>query len=127
MPIQVRYAPALGVFLLLAGVFILFGGLVTGRVLGMGLGALHTLVAIGFLTQPMFVVHTRRVEMKNILGMTLKTIDVRLAELEVRDGALYHEGRKIGGGMIARGADMERLTEVVNDAREGRARVAADA
>ena len=117
MPIEVRFKPVLGVGFLLASAFILFSGVVTGKIMLLGLGALNFLVSLGYLTRPMLVVHRHQVELKNLLGMTMKTLDAPLVELEVRDGALFHGQKKIAGGMLARAADMDRIAAAVIDAR----------
>jgi hypothetical protein len=120
MPIPVRYHAAFGLIMLVAGAFILGSSLlITGNLLLAGLGAFHILVAIGFLVQPAFVVQEKQIEVKNILGMTLKTHDVALADLEVRDNKLYRNGesKALAGGFFARGDDLAKVQAAIEAKR----------
>lgn len=119
-PIPVRYNLGLGLLLLVLGLFILGVGLLIGSAMQLGLGTLHTLVGLGFLTRPWFVVHDDRIELKNILGFTLKTHSFSgLSELEMRDGkvASRRESFKPLGGWLARGDDMQQVQAAVNGLR----------
>lgn len=84
--IHVRYNLLIALFLLICGAFILAVGLLLATPLRIGLGVLSSLIGIGFLTQPWFVVFPDRIELRNLLGMTMKTHPFALAGLEVREG-----------------------------------------
>lgn len=117
--IPVRYNQVIAIIMLVAGVFILGTGLLLGTVLQIGLGALNTLLGLGFLTQPWFVVFSDRIELRNVLGMTLKTHSIgSLEEIEVRDGKVHSRSGRFNpiGGWLARSSDLEAVAEAIRKA-----------
>jgi len=110
-PIPLRYALGLGALMLLAGAFTGFAGLLVGKVLLMGLGALHVFLGVAYLVAPVVVVHADRIEMKNLFGMTLKTHQVAVSDLELQGKKIFRRGdaKPLAGGVFLRGADVERL------------------
>jgi hypothetical protein len=120
--IRVRYKPILGLFVLLAGLLVLLFGLVLETGVLLLIGALNTAAGIGYLMQPWFIVYGDRVELRNPLGMTLKThMFDSLAEIEIRGGKLCRRGEarpmKRLGGWFARGTDLELVAAAIEDAR----------
>lgn len=111
MPIEVRYNPAFGILMVALAAFTVVAGLVTGKLMLLAIGGLNIVVGLGFATRPMFVVHEGRVELKNLFGMTMKTVDVPLDQLELRDGKLYRRGQSkpVAGSMMSRKDDMDRV------------------
>ncbi|MAC26867.1 MAG: hypothetical protein CMH59_10380 [Myxococcales bacterium] len=108
---RVRYNPAFAVLMLVAGAFIGGTGLLLGKLLLMGLGAMHVLVGLGYATQPWFVVHHGSIELKNLFGMTVKTHPIGLKDLTYRDGKLMPKdgGKPCLGGFLARKDDLEAI------------------
>lgn len=107
----VRYNPAFSVLMIVAGVFVGGTGILVGKLMLMGLGALHLLIGIGYSVQPWFVVHESSTEIKNLLGMTMKTVPAGLAGLELRDGKLQPKdgGKPKLGGFMARQGDIDAI------------------
>lgn len=108
---QVRYNPAFAVLMIVAGVFVGGTGLLIAKPLLMGLGAMHLLIGIGYAKQPWFVVHERSTEIKNLFGMTMKTVPAGLEGLELRDGKLQPKagGKPRLGGFLARREDIDAI------------------
>jgi hypothetical protein len=107
----VRYSPIFAGLMIVAGLGIGFGGLFLGRPTLLGLGALNFLVGLGYAFQPWFIVHEDSIEMKNVLGMTLKRHPVGLKDLVLRGGKLEPKsgGKPRLGGILAREADIQAI------------------
>ena len=111
----IRYNAALGALLLLLGLFTLGVGVVVTKPMLMLVGALNTFVGFGFATRPFVVVTERGVEMKNLLGMTMRMHAVPMEHLAVRGGSIVdaRSGRKLAGGMLARREDLAALARAL--------------
>lgn len=107
----IRYNAVFGAFLLLMGLFTLGVGVMVGKGMLLLVGTLNALVGLGFTTRPFMMVTERGVEMRNLLGMTMRMHVVPKQHLQVRDGSIYdgRSGRKLGGGLLARRSDLEAL------------------
>lgn len=112
---SIRYNAVFGALLLLLGLFTLGVGVVVGKPMLLLVGALNTLVGLGFTTRPFALVTDRGVEMKNLLGMTMKTHAVPKEHLAVRGGSIVdaRSGKKLAGGMLARREDLESLERML--------------
>ncbi len=112
-PIPVHYNKALGVVILCAGLFVGGTGLLVVKPLLIGLGLLQTLIGLGYVTRPVAMVFEDRVEMKNLLGMTMRTHDVPKRDLQVRDGKVYKKGNRTAlfGGFLAHQPDIAALKQ----------------
>ena len=105
--------------MLVAGGFTLLTALLLGKGLLAVLGGLNLLIGLGWLSRPIFVVHEDRVELKNLLGMTMKTHQFSgLAELEVRGKKLFRRGERkaLAGSGLVHSADWERVVAAVDRA-----------
>ncbi len=111
----IRYNAVLGALLLLLGLFTLGVGVVVTKPMLMFVGALNTFVGFGFTTRPFVVVTERGVEMKNLLGMTMRVHAVAREHLAVRGGSIVdaRSGKKLTGGMLARREDLEALARAL--------------
>ena len=119
--IPVRYNAVFGVGILMAGAFLLASGLFLGKFLLMTVGVINTLAGFGFATQPWFVVFPDRIEIRNMLGMTIKTHAVALSDLEVQGSRVWPKtGRAFGGlgGWLARGSDIAIVGEAIRRAQD---------
>jgi len=107
----VRYNPAFAVLMIVAGVFVGGTGLFLGQLMLIGLGTMHLLIGIGYAKQPWFVVHETSTEVKNLFGMTMKTVPAGLKGLELRDGKLQPKegGKPKLGGFLARREDIDAI------------------
>lgn len=107
----IRYNTVFGILLLLVGLFTLGVGVMVGKAMLILVGALNAAVGFGFTTRPFVVVTARGVEMKNLLGMTMRTHAVPREHLAVRGGSIVdaRSGKKLAGGMLARREDLEAL------------------
>ncbi|MCA9616213.1 MAG: hypothetical protein H6721_27565 [Sandaracinus sp.] len=107
----IRYNAFFGVFLLMAGLFTLGVGIFVGKAMLLLLGSMNALVGLGFTTRPFAVVTSRGVEMRNLLGMTMRLHEVPREHLAVKHGAVVdsRSGKKLVGGMLARREDVDAL------------------
>lgn len=126
LPIEVRYNKAWGIVMLCSSIFILGVAFLTAKLFPQAItGGILLLVSFGFLTQPAFVVAPGEVQLRNILGMTMKRHEfASLAELEVREGRLHVNGKPVGAGrFMLRASDWDALGRAIDDARksDGRA------
>ncbi len=122
MPIYIRYHPLVGSFCLVAGLFIIYGGLVSGGPHLFLLGGLQVVVGALFLTKPWYVVHPDRIEVRNPFGMTVQTHRLRsLADLDVDGGTVRLEGVPLRGVSrgVARREDWAAFMKAIEAARRG--------
>lgn len=127
--IPVRYNAVFGIGILLGGAFVLLSGLLLGKVLLLLIGVVNTLAGFGFTTQPWFVVFSDRIEIRNMIGMTLKTHRIQgLADLEVHGGRVWSKRSNAGfsglGGWLARGRDIDAVRTAIRRADETVGRLA---
>ena len=84
------------------------------------LGVMQLLPALGFLTRPMCEIHADRIEMKNMLGMTVKTYTFpSLAAVQVSGNRVTIEGTGTLwnlGGTFAHGEDWARFVTLTQEA-----------
>jgi hypothetical protein len=117
--IPVRYNKLFGAVMLLCAVFILGVAVFTRHLFPQAVtGSIILLVALGYLTQPAVVVAPGEIEVKNLLGMTLKRHELKsLAEVSLHDGRIWVGNEKIGSPqwMLNR-VDCERLEKEIRSA-----------
>lgn len=113
-PLAIGHNKVFGGFLLVAAVFILGVALMTGHLFPQAItGTILLLVSFGYLTRPAIVVTGSVVEIKNMLGMTLKTRTCRPRELALRDGKLWLGGDRIATTWILDKNDLARLQDLI--------------
>jgi hypothetical protein len=118
---RVRFHLGFGIVLVLAALFILFTGLALGGLHLLFLGALNLALGVGISLQPMFVVHDDRIEMRNLLGMTMKTHTYdSLASLEIRGRKVFRKGesKALASALVGRGSDWEVVCGAIEAAGE---------
>lgn len=117
--IPVRYQPLWGGLMLCAAVFILAVGLLLAEPIQLVVGTVNLLLGALFLGQPWIVVTSHEIQVRNLLGMTLKRHTYgSLAELSVVDGAIHKDGAKLlGKSFVARSDDWERVLAAVQGGR----------
>jgi hypothetical protein len=120
--IPVRYNLALAIVMLVLGIIVLVLGLMVGKGLQLLIGGLNIGIGIAYLTQPWFVVFEDRIEIRNLLGMTMKTHTISsLAELEVREKKVYRIGEarplRGAGGFLARSDDIAAVQVAILQSR----------
>jgi hypothetical protein len=95
--ITLTYNKAFGVLLLVAALFILGVAVLTGKMFPQAIsGGILALASIGYLTQPAFVIAAGGVQVKNLLGMTMRTVPFSTwSELTLRDGQLYARDQRV--------------------------------
>jgi hypothetical protein len=118
--IPVRYNAVFGIGILAAGAFLLASGLFLGKLMLLTVGVINTLAGFGFATQPWFVVFADRIEVRNMLGMTLKTHAVALSDLEVQGNRVWPKSRQAFGGLggwLARSSDIAGVGAAIRSAQ----------
>jgi hypothetical protein len=111
--ITVRYNPFIGGFLLICGLFIMLVGLTIAAPTSLLLGLMNTVLGLAFMIRPWFVYTGEAIEMRNVLGMTMKTYKVpNVALLTVDSGAAHYDGKKLFGfGSLASPTDWAAFRE----------------
>lgn len=85
--LRVGYNPWMGGIFMILALFQVVVGAMIGKGLTIGLGVFFVVIATLYLTQPYFVLSGGVVQLRNLLGMTMKTIDLgELDDLEVEPG-----------------------------------------
>jgi hypothetical protein len=120
LPIELHYNKVFGAVMLALSLFILGVAFTIGKPFPQAVtGGITLLASIGFLTQPVLVVAAGEVQMRNLLGMTMKRHEFgSLADLELRDGRLRVKDQPVGSGRwLMHRADWERLGRAIETAR----------
>jgi hypothetical protein len=100
--------------------------LLTGKGMHAGLAGLFALIGVLYLFGNLLVVTETEVQLKNPMGMTVKSYPIQsLRDLEMDGNKLFVTGagerKKIAGlGFAAAGGDVARLRRAIDDARAGR-------
>lgn len=106
--------------MLVSGVFILATGLAIGRGMSVLLGLLLSAVGAGFVSRPWFVVFDQKIEIRNMVGMTMKTHEFdSLRELEVVGKRVCRGGSPLKGvgGMLVRSSDLADVASAIEEAK----------
>lgn len=115
--VAVRFHVLLPVTAMAAGGMQLFTASLTGSPLNTGLGFLLGTLGVLQFVQPMFVYTGTEIQMRNLLGMTMKTHDVPdRALLMVEGNSVLYDGQTLIGsfsGMVCRGEDWEALKSAI--------------
>lgn len=119
-PMYVRYHPAIAPVLGAGAVFVGLSGLVTGAVHLLVIAVVNGAVAIGFAVQPWYVVKETSIEVRNLIGFTLKTHAFeRLSDLEVRGSAVCRKGGEVLSGVgrsVSNRSDWEAMAAAIRQA-----------
>ncbi len=75
--------------------FILGVSLYTGPNISTFTGIILLIVGIMYLVNPAFVYDDEELELKNLYGMTMRRYSFDTDQMEVRDGRIYANGKKI--------------------------------
>lgn len=90
--VEVRYGKGWSVTLIVLAALLLAMATFLGNPMTMALGGLNLVIGILMLTKPLYVLGPGALEVKNLLGMTMKRYAFRnISEFEITpDGALWH-------------------------------------
>jgi hypothetical protein len=119
--LRVGLSPVWGTAFLVIAAIDLYVYAATHQTLQLALGALMALVGLSHLTGALLVVDDRTIELKNPIGMTLKTFVIDTpAALEIEGRKLWIKGggqaRKISG-LMANRAHWRQLVAAIADAK----------
>lgn len=91
--VRVHYAKGWAVTILVLGVLCLVLALMTRLWMTGAVGAMNTVLGILMLSRPLYVLGDGALQVKNLLGMTLKRYSYSsLSEFDVRaDGSIWHQ------------------------------------
>jgi len=94
----------------------------TGQSLQLGLAAVMGLVGVSHLLGSLLVIHGETIELKNPLGMTLKTFTIESPNDLVIEGRKLWirigDGKKKISGLMANGAHWKKLAEAIAAAKQ---------
>lgn len=112
--VKVRYAVGWGVFMLVAGIFILLTAVMLGVGLQIFMGFLFSLMGILYLSSPAVVVTTHEVELKNLFGMTMRRHPFSPEQVTFEGKRIFVGGQKIklAYGMF-RPSDLEAVQKFI--------------
>jgi membrane-bound ClpP family serine protease len=92
---QMKFNKILAIFLILSSAFILGITFLVGFTVNAVTGLILLSVGIAMLIQPALIISKDKVELRNLLGMTMKTFPYSPGNLTLRDNALYIENKKV--------------------------------
>ena len=120
MNVEIRYKKIFPMFILPCGVFIIFTALIISKPFPQTIsqlipGIICTLVSLGMLSKPMLVITSGQIEIKNLLGMTVKRHTYNNGELKVTSSGIFINEKKIIGRFTCRNEDINNLNEVINE------------
>lgn len=97
LPVTIGYNKGFGIVMLVCSVFILGVAFLTGQLFPQAItGGILLLVSLGYMTQPAVVIAPKEVQMKNLLGMTMRTHPFEnLSDLAVENGQLMVKGTPV--------------------------------
>ena len=120
MILKIRQNRVFAIVILSCAVFILFVSFLIGPSLNLVIGFLNLFIGIQMLTKPVVVITEREIELKNLMGMTMRRVAFNsYAELEIEDGSLYvnQGGTRTRAARVSRflhhGPDVDNLHELV--------------
>ena len=109
-PILVHHKPFMGVILLCCGLFIGGVGIMIGTIIQLIMGGMFTLMGIMYFTKPALYINEHTMELKNLLGMTIKTYPLSPDSLELRDRSIYISGKKVRiSRVMLKNEDVEKM------------------
>lgn len=111
LPIKVKANPIFPIVQLIAGVFILITAFIIGNVLQLGMGAFFILIGLLFLTQPVLVVTNTEIQLKNMIGMTLKKALYQNKAITFDGNKLMVDGKRffVGSAFNCKKADFAKV------------------
>jgi hypothetical protein len=120
LEIPIRFRAGLGRFIVAVALVICVVGLITGGLHLVLLGALQIAMGWAFAVKPTVIVFRDRVELRNLLGMTMKTFPIAgLHQLRIEGGKVMvpeEEGTKALGGALTRPEDLAVLQAAITEA-----------
>lgn len=93
--LEIKFHKFLGIFELTASIVILFVNLLTGLSPNTVTGIVLLILSIKTLTTPMIVITPTHIQMRNLLGMTLKEHPYKPEQVSVQDHLVYINAKKI--------------------------------
>lgn len=101
---KVTFAKAIGALFLIGSLFMVSVSFVIGPNMSTIAGLLFGAISIMYLVNPALTYNEEQIELKNLLGMAVKTHYFGKDEIAVRDGKVYVNGNKlrISSGMLVR-------------------------
>lgn len=93
--LQIKYKKIFPIFLLICSLFILYVTLVVGFTTNSVLGFLFLPLSILMLTRNLVTITPTEIEMKNLLGFTLKTYPYTPGQVSIRNNSIYVNDKKV--------------------------------
>jgi hypothetical protein len=107
-PLKIRFKPGLAIAFLVVGLFLAATSLLTSQVIGVVSGALVAVLGVLMFVNPMMKVEATEVQVRNLLGMTLRRFAVSSpADLRFDGNALWHVPQNTKIGSFSFGANKE--------------------
>lgn len=116
LPIKVRFATWFSVTMLIVGVLLSVSGVLTERYISLFPGIVLVLVGVLSMINPAYVVEPHEVQVRNMLGMTLKRLPLRgPLDLRVDEKAVWFvpTGKRVMGHFGLDKAGIQQVSEFV--------------
>ncbi|SJM60012.1 hypothetical protein CZ771_11450 [Actinomycetales bacterium JB111] len=116
LPIKVRFATWFSVTMLVVGVLLSVSGVLTERYISLFPGIVLVLVGVLSMINPAYVVEAHEVQVRNMLGMTLKRLPLRgPLDLRVDEKAVWFvpTGKRVMGNFGLDKAGIKQVSEFV--------------
>lgn len=111
LPIKVKANPIFPIVQLIAGVFILITAIIIGDLLQLVMGSFFILIGVLFLTQPVLVVTNTEIQLRNMIGMTLKKAFHQKQNITFDENKLMVDGKRffVGSAFNSKKADFAKV------------------
>lgn len=87
---KMRHNRVLAISIMVCGVLVIFSGLIAKSFPPIFIGFFNITISILMMVKPQLIVHRSRVELKNLLGFTVKTKEFEFpGQLEIENSVLY--------------------------------------
>jgi membrane-bound ClpP family serine protease len=93
--LTIKYKKAFPILFLLCSAVILYAALVVGFTTNTIIGLISLLLGILMLTRSVIVITPNTIQMKNLLGMTVKEYSYAPEQVSVRDNSVFVNDKKI--------------------------------
>jgi hypothetical protein len=97
----IKYNPVFPLIILAFGIIIFIAGLILSPIY-MLTGALFIILPILMLTKPIIILTEDEIQIKNMVGMTMKRYPYNADEIEIKGKSIRLNGKKILTGFIGK-------------------------
>ena len=93
--LKIKYKKVFPIFFLVCSIFILYAALVVGFTINTITGLIHLQLSVLMLTRSVVVITSNMIQMKNLLGMTVKEYPYTPEQVLIRNNSVFVTDKKI--------------------------------